>query len=211
MPSLQEYISLGEYETGLSQPIEDDEEEIIRLPLLLRLLAETDMECLEDRAAKFTSAEDIQILACHLAPSVCRSWIRKRRGASRTIVKKEIEQEDDDTLIADGSSLAGDGKDDDDDRMDVTESTPNNDPRNEEPAQLEVDSQETILQDTLEELFVKSQSDTAVLSDDSILFQPTGGAILASLMHYAPQLKHSKVAVRTYPFMGRHLTFSVCC
>lgn len=187
MPTLQEYIALGEYETGLSQPIEDDEEEIIRLPLFLRLLAETDLDCLEDRAAKFTSAEEIQILACYLAPKVCRTWKRNRTNI-KSLKQVEQKEEDEDTLMADASS------EDEEDIRDQEQAT--NDSQLQDPARIEVNSQEVVLMDTLEELFVKSQSATAVLSDDSILFQPTGGAILASLMHYAPQLLHSKVSVR---------------
>jgi hypothetical protein len=219
MPSLQEYIALGEYETGLAGCENNDQEEIIRLPLLLRLLSQCqadDMECLEDRAAKYSQAEHIHVLACHLAPAVCRAWQRSRsssakknkkqpRGAGKVNApaagdeEEDNDDEDDDgdvlmtiSNVMDEDDAEGAPDEDGDDAMNMDDTTAATGSGIEKE-----DSQEVVLHNTLQELYTKSRSNTAVLSEDSILFQPTGGAILASLMHYAPQLRHKQVAVRS--------------
>lgn len=201
MPSLQEYMALGEYETGLNQN-EDDQEEIIRLPLLLRLLSQSqdDLECLEDRAAKFSQAEHIHVLSCHLAPAVCRAWKRSFSGKSkkRKIIVEEEEGEDDNNNEDDddGDVLMQLEETEELQETAVAEDAMNIEDTTGGSVEME-DSLEVVLQHTLQELYTKSQSNTAVLSEDSILYQPTGGAILASLMHYAPQLRHKQVAVRS--------------
>jgi hypothetical protein len=109
--SLHDSISLGEVELGLSSEHRPSEEEVRRLPLLLRLLSSsrplssiptfplppiddnddddddnksesTDViiqqavNRLEDRAALYSAAEGVEVVACHLAPYVCRKISR---------------------------------------------------------------------------------------------------------------------------------------
>jgi hypothetical protein len=112
--SLHDSISLGEVELGLSCEHRPSDEEVRRLPLLLRLLSssrplssiptfplpplnadeddenddvlssksDTDdviqqaVNRLEDRAALYSAAEGVEVVACHLAPYVCRKISR---------------------------------------------------------------------------------------------------------------------------------------
>jgi hypothetical protein len=104
--SLHDSISLGEVELGLSCEHRPSEEEVRRLPLLLRLLSSSrPLSCiptfplpapddeendesssdaiiqqavnrLEDRAALYSAAEGVEVVACHLAPYVCRKISR---------------------------------------------------------------------------------------------------------------------------------------
>jgi hypothetical protein len=188
MPTLQEYIALGEYETGLAGCENDDQEEIIRLPLLLRLLSQCqadDMECLEDRAAKYSQAEHIHVLACHLAPAVCRAWQRSRSSNAKKNKQQPRggkvnppavdEEEDNDDEDDDGDVLMtisnvmdeddeGAPDEDGDDAMNMDDTTAATGSGIEKE-----DSQEVVLHNTLQELYTKSRSSTAVLSEDSIL------------------------------------------
>jgi hypothetical protein len=129
--SLHDSISLGEVELGLSCEHRPSEEEVRRLPLLLRLLSssrplssiptfplppldeedendellssksDTDViiqqavNRLEDRAALYSAAEGVEVVACHLAPYVCRK-ISRLAPLQRTKVK--------------GGSTSGSGK-----------------------------------------------------------------------------------------------------
>jgi hypothetical protein len=105
--SLHDSLSLGEVELGLSSEHRPSEEEVRRLPLLLRLLSSSrPLSCipsfpllpepdaeendeassdaiiqqavnrLEDRAALYSAAEGVEVVACHLAPYVCRKISR---------------------------------------------------------------------------------------------------------------------------------------
>jgi hypothetical protein len=131
--SLHDSISLGEVELGLSCEHRPSEEEVRRLPLLLRLLSssrplssiptfplpppddedeendelssDTDViiqqavNRLEDRAALYSAAEGVEVVACHLAPYVCRKISRlaplqrtkKSKGASAKAGELEYE------------------------------------------------------------------------------------------------------------------------
>jgi hypothetical protein len=122
--SLHDSISLGEVELGLSCEHRPSDEEVRRLPLLLRLLSssrplssiptfplpplnadeddenddvlssksDTDdviqqaVNRLEDRAALYSAAEGVEVVACHLAPYVCRK-ISRLAPLQRTKVK----------------------------------------------------------------------------------------------------------------------------
>lgn len=104
--SLHDSLSLGEVELGLSSDHRPSIEEVRRLPILLRLLSSSRplssiptfqvpavsddaaedaasddiiqqaVDRLEDRAALYSAAEGVEVVACHLAPFVCRKLSR---------------------------------------------------------------------------------------------------------------------------------------
>ena len=105
--SLHDCLSLGEIELGLAaDKITPTAEEMHRLPILLRLLSSSRplsrcpplvqeehasvrdgegdelidraVRCLEDRAALYSPAEDVEVVSCHLVPHLCRKISRLR-------------------------------------------------------------------------------------------------------------------------------------
>ena len=208
MTNLHDYLALGQVEAGLQQS-NPDEEEIARLPLFLRLLTQARplssvpfrnkpphadqlideaVARLEDRAAMYSSAETVQTVACHLAPAVCRKFLRKATPASLSSnapsTSKRTDQLDEDSITED------------------------------EDMDEEQRQGESLSEDTLEYSVWKTLNELQnpdEITDDSLLAQPKGtaeadlGATVVSILHHAPKLKHRDVAVRV------SLTFTALC
>ena len=159
------------------EPNEGDEvEDTVEDPLTDEVV-----RCLEDRAAMYSEAETVELMACNLAPTACKSFLKRssrnqKKSSKKSDSKKVTERDDDDDeTVSEASSM--------EEETDIMqESTRDGKPVVEDDARA--------LLRVIHEL-VKEKT----ISDGSLLFQPEGKAALASLMHNLPTLKHKDVAV----------------
>jgi hypothetical protein len=248
--TLHDCIALGDYELVASGASDQERE---RLPILLRILSgarplssipvvtftdqqetdndldvllETAVQRLEDCAATYTAAEGLEVVACHLAPAICRKVIKgnnyknKLHKQTAAILVKDTRpvkkrqkgmpaNEPDSSSISSADELS-----DHETTTDQAELSSNN-LQAAFAAEGEEVSQEAIVTKTLNSLMqlvaTTKRTTTATdehyhqqLSSDSILAQPLTSATamdvastVAALMEYTPTvLKHASVAVR---------------
>jgi hypothetical protein len=241
--SLHDSVALGEVELGLSAT-GPCKEEVQRLPILLRLLSrarpptstkdsgEDDqviqqaVNLLEDRAAIYSEAEGMEVVACHLAPFCCRRFLQKGRTNNKqqkSPLEKPTGKKKDNLHMASDVDEEDDFSEDDDE-MDIELPLPSRSSRRDSLTTAGEDSLEATATKTLLELslLVKESlkppktddegvQNLMISIDDSMLAeapQSTSGvggggtmgsdlrSVVSALMFHAPFLGHQRVAVR---------------
>lgn len=197
---------------------EGDRDEVDRLPLLVRWLfsarpraripgtaSSQDEErdpltdevvgCLEDRAAMHSEAEHVERLVGHLVPSVCKAFLNRNNKKTRREKNKNKNKTSRNPMHTDDKVRGGEDDERTEDDEDDNTSAHSGDSMELEPSGYDgetyAEDDSRAIPSVLHELVNEK-----TISDDSLLFQSEGRAVLAALMHHVPTLKHKEVAVR---------------